>query len=284
MIIDFHTHVFPDSISEKALHKLATAACCAPHTAGTLDSLRYSMEKNGVDYSVTLPAVTNPMKVTKINDQVIEDLEKNFNQGIIGFGGMHPAFTDYKAECKRLREHGVKGIKLHPAYQEMDINSMEMKRVIEAASNEGLVVLTHAGIDIGLYDKNYCSVEQILDVVDTVHPEKFVLAHMGNWAQWDQVESDLAGADVYLDTAFTIGEISPYEGAQAGPYRATLSDHDFVRICRKHGFDRILFATDSPWQDQGYYIDLIKEMNLGEERNNSIFYKNAAELLGLATV
>lgn len=282
MIIDFHTHVFPESISQKTIHKLAVCACCKPHTAGTQDSLIHSMNKNQVDYSVTLPAVTNPEKVEKINDQVIENLEQNLQNGIIAFGGMHPEYENIEEECKRLRRHGVKGIKIHPAYQKQDINSPQMLRLIDSACNQGLVVLTHAGIDIGLYDHNYCSVNQILDVIGQLHPQKLVLAHMGNWAKWDEVESDLVGADVYLDTAFTIGKIESYPGASPTPFHECyLSEYDFVRICRKHGFDRILFGTDSPWKDQGEYIELIRNMNLGEERETRIFSENAKELLGL---
>ena len=47
-----------------------------------------------------------------------------------------------------------------------------------------MIVLIHAGIDIGIYDRNYASVAQILNVIRDVQPEKFVLAHMGGWACW----------------------------------------------------------------------------------------------------
>lgn len=282
MIIDFHTHVFPPSIAEKTLDKLAGVACCAPHTDGTPSGLIQSMKNNQVQYSVTLPAVTNPEKVIKVNDGVIASLEENIQNGLIGFGGMHPLFEGCREECKRLRRAGIKGIKLHPAYQEMDINTPEMLRVIDAACEEGLIVLTHAGIDIGLYDHNYSSVEQILDVILQVHPEKFVLAHMGNWANWETVESDLCGANVYFDTAFSIGKINPYPGAQKTPYHNSfLTDESFVRICKKHGTEKILFGTDSPWQDQGYYADLIQKLDFSLEEKENIFYNNAVSLLGL---
>lgn len=282
MIIDFHTHIFPDHISEGVLHKLGKVACCMPHTSGTLNSLRYSMEKNHIQYSITLPAVTNPGKVTKVNDAAIASLEENFQKGIISFGGIHPDFPDIQGECKRLKANGVKGIKLHPAYQKADITDPRMMKIIDCASNEGLIILTHAGIDIGLYDHNYCSVSQILTVIDTIHPEKLVLAHMGNWGAWDEVESDLVGANVYFDTAFSLGEITAYPDVEPTPYHKTfLSNHDFSRICKKHGFDRILFGTDSPWQDQGYCVNLIKELGFSEERENRIFYENACELLDI---
>ena len=54
-----------------------------------------------------------------------------------------------------------------------------MLRIIDCATEEGLIILTHAGMDIGIYDRNYCSVAHILHVIDEVHPEKFVLRPYG---------------------------------------------------------------------------------------------------------
>ena len=48
---------------------------------------------------------------------------------------------------------------------------------------------------------------QILRIIDEIRPEKFVLAHMGNWGLWEDVERDLAGAPVWFDTAFAIAVI-----------------------------------------------------------------------------
>lgn len=280
MILDIHTHIFPDSIAETALHKLAMASCITPATTGTQDGLLDSMDRNHIDYSVTLPTITNPLKTLKINDQVIAAMDTNFQKGIIGFAGLHPDFPDIVSECKCLKNAGIKGIKIHPAYQSCDFDDPKMMKLIDAASNEGLIILTHAGIDIGIYEHNYCSVKHILNVIDRLHPSNLILAHMGNWTVWDEVESDLAGADVYFDTAFSIGKIKNYPGATPTPnHDAFLSDEDFVRLCKKHGTNKILFGTDSPWQDQGYYIDLISNMNFSFKEKDDILYNNAKKLL-----
>ena len=59
-----------------------------------------------------------------------------------------------------------------------------------------------------------------------------------------------------------------------------LYDEDFVRLCRKHGTDRILFATDSPWQDQADYISRINAMEFSDAEKEKIFAGNAMSLLG----
>lgn len=281
MVIDFHTHTFPGKISSKVVKKLGTAARIMAYTDGSIEGLSASMKKAGVDYSVNLPVMTSPDQVEKINSSMIEKRENLLSQGIIAFGGMHPDYTNYKEEIHRLKNNCIAGIKLHPAYQNIDLDDIRMLRIIDCASEEGLIILTHAGMDIGIYDRNYCSVAHILKVIDELHPEKLVLAHMGNWDFWQEVESDLAGAPVWLDTAFSIGPIIKNPAVDEVPYEEmNLSDEAFVRLCRKHGTARILFATDSPWQDQKDYIRRITQMDFSEEEKSQIFSDNAIVLLG----
>ena len=282
MIIDFHVHTFPSGISERVLAKLSKLSHTAYFTNGSVSGLQESMENASVDYSVNLPVMTNAEQVEKVNSSLIADKENLLKQHIITFGGMHPDYGDYKKELRRLKENGILGIKIHPAYQGTDIDDIKMLRIIDCASELGLITLTHAGIDIGIYDHNYASVSQILKVIEEVHPQKFVLAHMGNWACWQEVESDLAGAPVWFDTAFSIGKVTPADGDNTPPYLScNLSEEDFLRIIRKHGTDKILFATDSPWEAQKDYISRIEKMPLSEQEKEQIFSANAVELLQL---
>ncbi len=280
MVIDFHTHTFPAKISEKTLAKLALASHTKYFTDGSTDGLRASMEASGVDYSVNLPVMTSPGQVEKVNRSLMESRESLLSQGIVTFGGMHPDYDNYREELRLLKAHGIPGVKLHPAYQNTDLDDIRMERIIGCASELGLIVLAHAGIDIGITDHNYASVRHILNVLRDVRPEKLVLAHMGNWGCWEDVESDLAGAPVWLDTAFSIGPVTPDDSQKEAPYLSyNLTEKDFVRIARKHGTDKILFATDSPWESQESYIQRIQSLPLDEAEKTRIFSENAKELL-----
>lgn len=282
MIIDMHTHIFPGHIAEKTIEKLGAAAHIRPHTDGTLCGLLDSMRRSHIACSVTLPAVTNPDSVEHLNTSIIQKLLPRQSQGILPFGGMHPDYPHVRRELLRLKNAGIKGIKLHPAYQKADLDDPRNLRIFYEASDLGMIVLTHAGVDISVNGHDYASVEHVLHVLKEVAPRKLVLAHMGGWSNWAQVERELAGAPVWLDTAFTYGRLDTYPGMQPSPYSDTVLDPaDFVRLCRRHGMSRILFGTDSPWQDQSEYVARLRAMELTAAEQEAVLGGNAARLLEL---
>lgn len=55
MIIDFHTHTFPDELADRAVGTLAHSGGIHNYLDGRVHSLTDSMKKAGIDYSVLLP-------------------------------------------------------------------------------------------------------------------------------------------------------------------------------------------------------------------------------------
>ena len=60
MVIDFHTHMFPDKIADQTITFLAEVCQIPPQTDGTYTGLSESTKKGGVDLSIALPAMTKP--------------------------------------------------------------------------------------------------------------------------------------------------------------------------------------------------------------------------------
>ena len=145
-------------------------------------------------------------------------------------------------------------------------------------------------MDIGLYPPICCTIDSIIDVLKDVKPETLILAHMGGWMNWEEVMERLApvvadynsssdeGKGVYLDTAFSIGEIDWLDESYHKSYHQ-MSDDCFKRMVKVFGADRILFATDSPWADQKEYVDRINNMGLSENELEKIFHINAEIIL-----
>ncbi len=281
MVIDFHTHTFPAKISARVMEQLSEKSKTKYFTNGSASALKESTRNAGITYSINLPVMTSVEQVEKVNSSLMKQAEELKRNGVLTFGGMHPDYENYRAELRRLKDNGIKGIKIHPAYQSVDLDDIRFLRIIDYASELGLVVITHAGIDVGIYDHNYASTKHVLRVIDEVHPEKFVLAHMGGWGCWDEVERDIAGAPLWLDTAFSIEKITPAENRKAEPIREyNLTEEEFVRLTRKHGVDRVLFGTDSPWEDQKDYVKRVSDMPLTDDEKQMIFADNAVKILG----
>lgn len=282
MIIDFHTHTFPSKIAEPVLQKLQHLSRSKPYTDGTSDDLRRSMQRAEIDLSILLPVMTNTGQVHKLNEAAARVNEHWQETGLLSFGGIHPDTSDYREELAHVQDMGIRGIKLHPAYQDVDFDDIRYLRILDRASELGLIVLTHAGWDIGIPDHNYCTTAQIRRVMREVGPDKLVLAHMGGWADWDAVERDLAGLPVYFDTAFSTGDIEAAPGTERRPEEShNLTQEAVLRLARRLGTDRILFATDSPWSDQTRTLDFFRTAGFADAELADILANNAKKLLEL---
>lgn len=271
MIIDFHTHIFPDKIAIPTVEKLKSYLCdqgeeCAAYTNGTLASLTESMKKAGVDKSVILPVVTNPKQFDSINRFSAENDGKN---GIIAFGGIHPDNENPEEKLDYIKSLGLKGIKLHPDYQETYVNDEKYIRIIRHAEKIGLVTLIHCGYDVLSPDNLHCSIDRALDMLKKVEAKennKIVLAHLGGHHGAEESLEKLCGENVRLDTSYVLNKTEP---------------ELLIKMFEKHGFDKILFASDSPWGDQKNFVETLENLNISEENRQKIFHKNAERLLAL---
>ncbi|MCC8098414.1 MAG: amidohydrolase family protein [Eubacterium sp.] len=269
MIIDFHTHTFPDKVAVKAIPKLEKSASIKAFTDGTVKGLAGSMNENGIDISVVVPVVTNPVKAEEINEYAAKTNASYKN--IISFGGIHPDTENYKYLLKKAQSLGLKGIKLHPEFQYTDFDDIRYKRILYFAEELGLITLVHAGFDGSFPDSMHCGIGNILNVIEEIDPKRLVLAHMGGCFLWKDVKKYIAGAEVYFDTAFSFGKKQIVTGL--------LSEEEFIALARAHGTEKILFGTDAPWGEQGEMAEFIKNSALTCEEKESILYKNAIKLL-----
>ena len=57
-------------------------------------------------------------------------------------------------------------------------------------------------------------------------------------------------------------------------------DSVFLKILKKHGADRILFATDSPWSGQKESLAHLGSLGLDKKDFDKIMGQNAEKLLG----
>lgn len=270
MIIDFHTHIFPDKVAAKAIPRLASVIRLTPSMDGTADGLKASMEQGGVDISVVLPVVTDPHQfdsILRFASYINETECTAAGPRLISFAGIHPAADDYKAQLHLIAAEGFSGIKLHPNYQGMHFDDLRYLRLVYAASELGLSILVHTGDDPYTPGEIFCSPDMILSVLKETEPPKLILAHMGSNGNYDEAEAKLCGRNVYLDTAYSLMH---------------MPEEQFVRMAHLHGADRLLFGTDAPWTSQKDCVEKLNSLTgLSAKEKQQILYENAAFLLGI---
>ena len=106
----------------------------------------------------------------------------------------------------------------------------------------------------------------ITDVFPGGCPGNLILAHLGGHDMENESEQLLVGGNYYMDLAYILRLALPGQ---------------ILRMCRNHGIEKILFATDSPWSGQKEDVDYIRNIGFTEVELEQILYKNGARLLGV---
>ena len=269
MIIDFHTHAFPEKIAARTIETLiANTARITDYpmkncTDGTACGLIEVEKDAGVDLAVVLPIVTNPKQTETVNRVAKETNEANC--GLYSFGSLHPADPDALNWVDRLAADGFKGIKLHPEFQNVYADSDEVISICRRAEKYGMTVVFHAGRDIGYLPPVKTAPNMLLRIIDRAPDMKLVAAHLGGWMMWDEVAEKLVGTPIYFDTAFI----------------ADFIDKTLTRdIIKAHGADKVLFGSDAPWEDPAKTLDFLRSLDIDADEMQKICGDNAAKLIG----
>lgn len=263
MVIDFHTHAFPDKIAPRAIEKLSdSSGGLFPYTDGTADGLLSRMKESGVSLSVVLSIATNAHQQKSVNDFAAAINER---EGLVAFGSVHPDAPDALDEVDRIADMGLLGIKLHPDYQGFDADDEKMIPLYKKISSRGLITVFHAGVDYGFappYGGTPEKVKRALRHFDT----PVVAAHFGGIDSYGRVLDILAGENIYFDTSMGYGMMPKYYA---------------MKIIEKHGVDRMLFGTDSPWHQAEMEMRLLSSLSLTDAELEQIYSGNARRLLRL---
>lgn len=263
MLIDFHTHCFPEKIAAKAVEKLVHASGgLLPYTDGTISGLKELMKKSIVDISVVQNIATNAHQQQSVNDFAAT---LNNEKDIFAFGSVFPHSEDIIGELERIKELGLKGVKLHPDYQGFDVDDIKMKPVYKKISELGLITLFHTGMDYG-YAPPYGATPDKMAKALEWFSSPVIAAHWGGLGYGDEVLSKLCGKEIYFDTAFGYGTMPKYYAE---------------KIIEKHGADKILFGTDTPWHTAEMEMRLLNSLKLSSEEMEKITHINAEKLLGI---
>lgn len=265
MIIDAHCHIYPPKIAERAVEGIMTFYNLTEEQRplpGTVDELVRIGEENGVTHFLCHSVATVPAQVHSINEFIAASVRENPGK-ITGFGTLHPDSDDITGDIAHIKELGLKGIKIHPDFQNFSLDDEKGMMLGRLICESGLPVMTHCG------DKRYDrSNPQQLSKFAKAYPElRIIAAHLGGWSRWDEAVKLLADIpNVWFDSSSSFSNMSPEKGRD---------------IVRAYGSDRIMFGTDYPMWHTDIELDNIKALELTKEEEEDIFYKTFVKFIGL---
>ena len=266
MRVDVHTHVWPDRIAGAVLESMVRDFGFEAIAANTVEGVKAHMRSSGVDKSVVLGVVVRADQVGRANDWLISIQDEM----LAPFGAMHPELEDKAAEVRRLRQHGIKGIKLHPMMNRFYPDDPKMFPVYEEMADT-MVLEIHSGRlpQTGPGEPVYAAPKRIMNVVRQFPRLKVIALHLGGFYMLDEAERELIGREnVLIDTTWP-------------PSLREVGAETLTAIVNKHGAYKVCFGTDFPLASQAADAEFISELPLSSRDKDRILGENARELIGL---
>lgn len=265
MIIDAHTHIYPDLVAGKAISTIIEngRGQVKAYADGTYEGLLESMDNAEINYSVVLPVATGMGHGSSILEWIRSAVHRS--PRLIFFGSVHPEDPGYRKTIDGMRDEGIQGIKFHPGYQGFPADSDAALDAYEYILSREMVLHFHSGFDPSLPHCDYTSVERFSRILKRFPGAKIILAHAGGMDQWQEVIDLLSGRGCYFDIAYVLEKMKA---------------SDTARELYRQNEDYFVFGTDSPWCDQGAYVRMIREsVTLTPEQKDKMFYKNILKLI-----
>ena len=263
MIIDAHTHVWPDRIAEIALSSSVDKLDnLTARGDGTVGGLMSDMSGSGVDLSCCLGIANEARHVDSVN-RFVAGLESDVR---FGFGTVH---VDLPVEenIASLKRHGIRGVKIHPLYQGFALDDPRLWEILDAFGEE-FAVITHVGAG-GTPEANRLSnPKMVRDIARQFPGLRLTACHFGGYKLLDDAEEMLAGADIVLETSWP-------------PSLKTLRPERVRQLIRKHGAERIVFGSDWPMTSPAEEIETIQKLGLTDTETKLVLGGTLARVLGI---
>ena len=239
---------------------------------GGLMATREALDKNGIDYAVSLPVLPNTsfeeaLAASKLEPRILPFTSADFTLPI----------PQMQEKLRQDIRNGARGLKLHPILQNVPLTDARAWAAVEVFGELGLPVTSHCGINDyykpdspyrTLAPKEYGQLRDMLVLLERYPDYILIPAHAGGDCGWEYEELAEAVAKhgwkhVYTDTSFKNAAV-------------------MQRLVELFGEDKILFATDYPFDGVTESIaECRKAFSDTPALLHKVLYQNAAKLLRL---
>jgi uncharacterized protein len=277
MIIDFHTHIFPERLirdrNEYCCRDLCFSELYSNEKAklATVEDLLREMDESGIDKSVVLNIGWENNEICiETNDYILES-QSRYPDRIIGFCTIQPNAGDKAIkEMERCIRGGARGIgEMRPDKQDFDLSGNNVvAELVGIMVKNNIIFLLHSSEPVGhIYDgKGKVTPDKLYSFILKYPELKIVCAHWGGglpfYALMPEVDKSLK--NVYFDTAAT-----PFL------YKPEIISH----VSAITGAGKILFGSDYPLMSPKRVISYIDSTGVEGDDRMKILGGNAGILL-----
>ena len=266
-----HAHVFPKGSKDNA----------------QLENLKDLMEKCGIEGAVCFAPFNHQTERVGItinqNKWLYEEIKNEKN--LIGFGTINFDIGSINEQVKEIKELGFKGIKIHPAAQEVKVDGRELFEVYAEAEKQGLFVSFHTGLHWHRI-RDYSML--LFDEVAYNFPNlKFSMEHVGGYSFFKEAllimnNNSRKGNNVYAGLTSISMEEDALGNLRQGAW--SLTDDDLCTLIHQTGEKNSIFGLDFPYKNVEYTknaIERIKNLPITEDAKKGILGENLKAVLNL---
>lgn len=258
-VIDAHSHIYPEKIAAKASDAVGDfyhVEMAAP--AASADALMAACEGTPITHHLVHSVATTPGQVETINDFIADQCAQH--PEFIGFATMHQDYEDVETEIDRAIKLGLKGVKIHPDTQKVNMDDPRLMRLYEVIEGR-LPIVIHTGD----YRYDYSHPRRLKRILRTFPKLVVDAAHFGGWSVFDYALEYLEDENCYVDTSSALEFL--------GPRRA-------VELVHAYGVERVMFGSDFPMWNPATEYNMLAAMPFTEEEFEAITWHNVEHFIG----
>lgn len=258
-IVDVHVHIYPDKVAAKAAESVGEFYHVEMEEPdGTVSRYLKILDQSPITNAVVHSVAVKPKTVTSINDFIAQTCVEH--PEMIGFMTMHQDFQDPASEIERACALGLKGVKLHPDTQQVNLDDDRLMPVYEICERKGLPVILHCGD----YRYDYSHPRRLKHVLETFPKLIVNAAHFGGWSVYDLAVEYLEHERCYLDVSSSMR------------YLGQRRVRELVDI---YGADRILFGSDYPMWHSPTELEIFTSNTFSDAELERMCWHNAEDFL-----
>ena len=260
-VADVHVHIYPDKVAQKASDSVGEFYhITMEENEGSVGRLTSRIEQTDICRCVVHSVAVRPGTVESINNFIAQTCVEH--PELVGFMTLHQDTEDVEREIDRACSLGLKGIKLHPDTQQVNLDDERLMRVYEIAERRGLPLILHCGD----YRYDYSHPRRLKRVLNEF-PQLIVdAAHFGGWSIQDLALEFLEDERCFLDMSSSM------------KFLGTRRTRELVEA---YGYDRILFGSDFPMWTPGHELEIFRSLGFPTAALERMCWHNAERFLGM---